>query len=140
MIMISLYCAKMKINKLIYEITLRAGDYQSIKIGGEWSIDHDATADELVQLDTELRESVAQVLEARKAQSKPEPKVEPEPTETKSESTDTRELVKIDTDKFKAILKKIQDGASEEVVRKYFRFDESAEKILKVAFQPIMHK
>lgn len=132
----------MKIKKLTYEITLRAGDYQSIKIGGEWSTDHDATADELVQLDTELRESVAQVLEARKAQSKPEPtetKVEPK-IETKSESTDTRELVKIDTDKFKAILKKIQDGASEEVVRKYFRFDESAEKILKVAFQPIMHK
>lgn len=138
----------MKMKKITYEITLRAGDYQSIKIGGEWSTDHDATADELVQLDTELRESVAQVLEARKAQSKPEPKVDPEPTETKvepkietkSESTDTRELVKIDTDKFKAILKKIQDGASEEVVRKYFRFDESAERILKVAFQPIMHK
>lgn len=115
----------MKMEKLTYEITMRAGDYQSIKIGGEWSVDHKPTPADIASLDAELRQQVEVVLQQRKA-----------------EAEDKRELIttsKKDEARLKAILKKIQDGTPEDVVRKFFRFDDKAEMLVRIALQDIMH-
>ena len=138
----------MKMNKLTYEITMRAGDYQSIKIGGEWSVDHNPTSADIATLDTMLRQQVEDVLRRRKAdaESKPEqPQAQPEQPQPEQPQAqpeeDKRELVttsKADEKKLKAILKKIQDGTPEEVVRKFFRFDEKAEFLVNTALQDVM--
>ena len=148
----------MEMNKLTYEITMRAGDYQSIKIGGEWSVDHKPTPADIATLDAELRQQVEVVLQQRKADAEdkrkaqaeqpqaeqpqaeqPQPQPQPQP---QADVEDKRELVttsKKDEARLKAILKKIQDGTPEETVRKFFRFDEKAEMLVRIALQDIMH-
>lgn len=135
----------MEMNKLTYEITMRAGDYQSIKIGGEWSVGHKPTPADIATLDMELRQQVEVVLQQRKADAEDKRKVQaeqPQAEQAQADAEDKRELVttsKADEKKLKAILKKIQDGTPEEVVRKYFRFDEKAEMLVRIALQDIMH-
>lgn len=133
----------MKMEKLTYEITMRAGDYQSIKIGGEWSVDHKPTPADIATLDAELRQQVEVVLQQRKADAEEKRKTQAEqPKSEQAQAEDKRELVttsKKDEARLKAILKKIQDGTPEDVVRKFFRFDEKAEMLVRIALQDIMH-
>ena len=145
----------LEMTKFTYEIVINVGNYQSIRIGGEWSVTETPTTEQVVKIDAELRQKVAEVIESRKAsapqpqpepQPKPEPEPQPEPEpepqpEPQPQPEDKRELVttsKADERKLKAILKKIQDGVPEETVRKYFRFDEKAEFLVNTVLQDVM--
>ena len=137
----------LEMTKFTYEIVVNVGNYQSIRIGGEWSVTDTPTTEQVVNIDTELRQKVAEVVESRKAsapqpqpQPQPEPQPEPQP-QPQPQPEDKRELVttsKADERKLKAILKKIQDGVPEETVRKYFRFDEKAEFLVNTVLQDVM--
>ena len=137
---------EMQMQKFTYEIVINVGNYQSVRIGGEWSVTETPTTEQVVNIDTELRQKVAEVVESRKAsaqpQSQPQPEPQPQPQpEPQPEPEDKRELVttsKADERKLKAILKKIQDGVPEETVRKYFRFDEKAEFLVNTVLQDVM--
>ena len=136
----------MQMQKFTYEIVCNIGNYQSIRIGGEWSVTENPTTEQVVKIDNELRQKVAEVIESRKAssqpQSQPENKEE-EKTENKQEENkpqeaekpvdNTLELVPSNSPKFQAILKKIQNGTPEETVRKYFRLDEKGEQVIAIA-------
>ena len=133
----------LEMTKFTYEIVINVGNYQSIRIGGEWSVTETPTTEQVVKIDAELRQKVAEVVESRKAsapQPQPEPQPEPQP-QPQPQPEDKRELVttsKADERKLKAILKKIQDGVPEETVRKYFRFDEKAEFLVNTVLQDVM--
>ena len=140
---------EMQMQKFTYEIVINVGNYQSIRIGGEWSVTETPTTEQVVNIDTELRQKVAEVIESRKAsasqpqpQPEPQPQPQPEPQpEPQPQPEDKRELVttsKADERKLKAILKKIQDGTPEETVRKYFRFDDKAEFLVNTVLQDVM--
>ena len=146
---------EMQMQKFTYEIVINVGNYQSIRIGGEWSVTETPTTEQVVKIDAELRQKVAEVIESRKAsapQPQPEPQPEPEPEpqpepepepqpEPQPQPEDKRELVttsKADERKLKAILKKIQDGVPEETVRKFFRFDDKAEFLVNTVLQDVM--
>lgn len=138
---------EMQMTKFTYEIVINVGNYQSIRIGGEWSVTDTPTTEQVVNIDTELRQKVAEVVESRKAsapqpQPQPEPQPEPQPQpQPQPQPEDKRELVttsKADERKLKAILKKIQDGVPEETVRKYFRFDDKAEFLVNTVLQDVM--
>ena len=122
-------------NKFTYEIVMNVGNYQSIRIGGEWSVTDTPTTEQVIKIDSELRQKVAEVVESRKASAQPQPQPQPQPEEDKRELVTTS---KKDEARLKAILKKIQDGTPEETVRKYFRFDEKAEFLVNTALQDIM--
>ena len=134
---------EMNMAKFTYEIVCNVGSYQSVRIGGEWSVTETPTSEQVVNIDAELRQKVAEVVESRKAvpapQKEEETKTEQAPTTEQPE--DKRELVttsRKDEARLKAILKKIQDGTPENIVRKYFRFDDKAEMLVKIALQDIM--
>ena len=138
---------EMQIEKFTYEIVINVGNYQSIRIGGEWSVTETPTTEQVVKIDAELRQKVAEVIESRKAsasQPEPQPQPQPEPQpepEPQPQPEDKRELVttsKADERKLKAILKKIQDGVPEETVRKFFRFDDKAEFLVNTVLQDVM--
>ena len=134
---------EMQMQKFTYEIVVNVGNYQSIRIGGEWSVTETPTTEQVVNIDAELRQKVAEVVESRKASApQPEPQPEPQPQpEPEPQPEDKRELVttsKADERKLKAILKKIQDGVPEETVRKFFRFDEKAEFLVNTVLQDVM--
>ena len=145
---------EMKMDKFTYEIVVNVGSYQSIRIGGEWSVTDTPTTEQVLNIDAELRQKVAEVVESRKAvpaqpqpttteEEKTEKKPETEQPETKTEKKpiDTSlEVVPSNSPKFQAILKKIQAGTPEEVVRKYFRFDEKGEKIIAVAYSDLIQE
>ena len=147
----------LEMTKFTYEIVCNVGNYQSIRIGGEWSVTDTPTTEQVVSIDSELRQKVAEVVESRKAsapqpQPQPQPteeekKPEPKQTETKTEDKpqqaekpvdETLELVPSNSPKFQAILKKIQSGTPEEVVRKYFRFDEKGEQVIAIAYSDLI--
>ena len=146
---------KMTMTQFNYEIVLNIGNYQSIRIGGEWSVTDAPTSEQVLKIDAELRQKVAEVVESRKAsvsasaptteqkENKPELRTEenkPEPKQEEKPVDETLELVPSNSPKFQAILKKIQAGTPEETVRKYFRFDEKGEKILAVAYSDLIQE
>lgn len=141
---------EMQMQKFTYEIVMNVGNYQSIRIGGEWSVTDAPTADQVLNIDNDLRQKVAEVVESRKAsapQPQPQPeedktenKPEPEPEPQPEKVDETLELVPINSPKFQAILKKIQAGTPEEVVRKYFRFDKKGEHIIAIAYSDLIQE
>ena len=137
----------MKMNKFTYEIVMNVGNYQSIRIGGEWSVTDTPSTEQVKNIDAELRQWVAEVVESRKASAQPQPTTEEEKTENKPEPKQAEkpvdaslELVPSNSPKFQAILKKIQNGTPEETVRKYFRFDEKGEQIIAVAYSDLIQE
>ena len=151
---------KMQMQKFTYEIVCNVGSYQSVRIGGEWSVTDTPTSEQVLNIDSELRQKVAEVIESRKAVPQPQPtteksenKQEEEKTENKPENKqeenkpqpqaekpvdNTLELVPSNSPKFQAILKKIQNGTPEETVRKYFRFDERGEQVIAIAYSDLI--
>ena len=130
-----------QMQKFTYEIVMNVGNYQSVRIGGEWSVTDTPTSEQVLNIDAGLRQWVAEVVESRKASAQPQPQPQPQPTETKTEEkpVDTSlELVPSNSPKFQAILKKIQAGTPEEVVRKYFRFDEKGEQVIAIAYSDLI--
>ena len=147
----------LEMQKFTYEIVMNVGNYQSVRIGGEWSVTETPTTEQVITIDSELRQKVAEVVESRKASAQPQPteeekKPELQPqaetktetnTETKQEDKpvdNTLEFVPSNSPKFQAILKKIQNGTPEETVRKYFRFDEKGEQIIAVAYSDLIQE
>lgn len=133
----------LEMNKFTYEIVVNVGNYQSVRIGGEWSVTDTPTTEQVVNIDAELRQKVAEVVESRKAvPAQPQPQPQPQPTEQQAEKPvdASLEFVPSNSPKFQAILKKIQAGTPEEVVRKYFRFDEKGEKIIAVAYSDLIQE
>ena len=143
---------QMKIEKFTYEIVMNVGNYQSIRIGGEWSVTDTPSTEQVISIDAELRQKVAEVVESRKASAQPQPQPTTEQPENKPENkqeenkpqeaekpVDTSlELVPSNSPKFQAILKKIQAGTPEETVRKYFRFDEKGEQVIAIAYSDLI--
>ena len=135
---------EMQMQKFTYEIVCNIGNYQSVRIGGEWSVTDTPTSEQVIGIDTELRQKVAEVVESRKASApQPETKQEEEKTENKENKPEkpvdtSLELVPSNSPKFQAILKKIQNGTPEETVRKYFRFDEKGEKVIAIAYSDLI--
>ena len=135
----------MQMAKFTYEIVCNVGSYQSIRIGGEWSVTDTPSTEQVISIDAELRQKVAEVIESRKAVPQAETKTETK-TETKQEENkpqpkqvdETLELVPSNSPKFQAILKKIQNGTPEETVRKYFRFDEKGEQVIAIAYSDLI--
>ena len=137
---------EMQMNKFTYEIVCNIGNYQSIRIGGEWSVTDTPTTEQVLNIDAELRQKVAEVIESRKA-SAPQPQPQPEnkqeedkPQQAEKPVDNTLELVPSNSPKFQAILKKIQSGTPEETVRKYFRFDERGEQVIAIAYSDLIQE
>ena len=126
---------KMQIEKFTYEIVMNVGSYQSIRIGGEWSVTDTPTTEQVIAIDSELRQKVAEVVESRKAAAQPQPQPQPQ---AEKPVDNTLELVPSNSPKFQAILKKIQNGTPEETVRKYFRFDERGEQVIAIAYSDLI--
>ena len=139
----------LEMNKFTYEIVVNVGSYQSVRIGGEWSVTETPTTEQVLKIDTGLRQWVAEVVESRKTASVPQPQPQPEtkteenkpePKQAEKPVDTSLEFVPSNSPKFQAILKKIQNGTPEETVRKYFRFDEKGEKILAVAYSDLIQE
>lgn len=144
----------LEMNKFTYEIVVNVGSYQSVRIGGEWSVTETPTTEQVLKIDAGLRKWVAEVVESRKASasaSAPQPteqapateQAEPKQAEPKQELQpkqvdETLEFVPSNSPKFQAILKKIQAGTPEETVRKYFRFDERGEQVIAIAYSDLI--
>ena len=142
----------MQMQKFTYEIVMNVGSYQSIRIGGEWSVTETPTTEQVISIDAELRQKVAEVVESRKAvpaqpqpttkteeENKPEPKQEEDKPQQAEKPVDASlEFVPSNSPKFQAILKKIQSGTPEETVRKYFRFDEKGEQVIAIAYSDLI--
>ena len=53
---------EMQMAKFTYEIVVNVGNYQSIRIGGEWSVTDTPSTEQVIAIDSELRQKVAEVM------------------------------------------------------------------------------
>ena len=68
----------LKMDKFTYEIVMNVGSYQSVRIGGEWSVTYTPTTEQVLNIDAGLRKWVAEVIESRKASVQPQPQPQPQ--------------------------------------------------------------
>ena len=146
----------MELKKFNYEITINAGNYQSIRYGMEYSVSKSDKIenDTLIMLDVLMRKQIQAVLEARKTQAeqtittapKREEKAskeangvddkadEPTPKETPKETPKApkKERLTKDSNKLQAILNRMQQGVSIDKVLEFYDPDETAMKVLEM--------
>lgn len=109
----------MEIKTLNLQIVCNVGNYESIRVGAEWSSNGIVT-EELKIMDKRLRESVAAIIEARK-----EPQKEPQPPKKKEPLT-------FGHPQLKAILKRIGDGVALEKVYEYYEPDDQVKALIEL--------
>ena len=146
----------MELKKINYEITINAGNYQSIRYGMEFSVSKSDKIedDTLIVLDTLMRKQIQAVLEARKTQAEqtitaptkcaekapkeangvddkvdePTPKETPQPTP----KAPKKERLTKDSNKLQAILNRMQQGVSIDKVLEFYDPDETTMKVLEM--------
>lgn len=149
----------MELKKINYEITINAGNYQSIRYGMEYSVSKSDKIedDTLIMLDALMRQQIQAVLEARKSQvektttatPKCEEKASKEangednnnestPNETPKEcakespKAPKKERLTKDANKLQAILNRMQQGVSIDKVLEFYDPDETAMQVLEM--------
>lgn len=142
----------MEQKKLNYEITINAGNYQSIRIGGEWSLKEgeEVSVLKILKLDEEMRKQIKAVLDARKSESdkliESDKKVagngskvansgDINTTDTTKEKEVVKEVVKktplsSDSKILQAILNRMQNGVPLSKVLEFYSPDDKAMLIL----------
>lgn len=115
------------LNKIEYSVTINAGNYESIKLGGEWSVPESYDTREFIKrVDADMRETALQVLATREADRKRK-EAEVQQAQAPAEAKPAKELITADSPKLKAILQRMCDNrVPMENVLQYFDFDEKA--------------
>lgn len=113
----------MEIKTLNLQIVCNVGNYESIRVGAEWSSNGIVT-EELKIMDKRLRESVAAIVEARK---EPKQEQEQEPQQPKK-----KESLTFGHPQLKAILKRIGEGVALEKVYEYYEPDEQVKALIEL--------
>ena len=142
----------MELKKINYEITINAGNYQSIRYGMEYSVSKSDKIedDTLIVLDTLMRKQIQAVLEARKTQAEQTITAAPkcaekaskeangvddngdEPTPKETPKAPKKERLTKDSNKLQAILNRMQQGVSIDKVLEFYDPDETAMKVLEM--------
>lgn len=127
----------MKASKLTIEATFNLGNYESIRLGAEFSVDKEKGYDEQMRdADIELRKMLFSIVEQRKAEKQASAAVnttkkEESITETKNGSQ--KEKLTIEHPQFQKILKRIESGVKLDKVLEYYEPDEQALNVLNLA-------
>lgn len=128
----------MKTNTINLQIVINCGNYESLRLGGEWTKDAEQTdADALLEADKILRDAAASILAQRTQEAaqrvQEAQKVAETEQKTEKSAEQKRERV-VMGERFKAILKRMQDrNISLEEAEKYFDFDEECLKVISLA-------
>lgn len=125
----------MKTIKITYEAVFNIGNYQTLRLGGEYTLEPKETEkDAYVAIDRQLREAAAAIVEDRKqamaeSQAKAEQAKAEQDVRVTIKDTDTKQINKIG----EALAKRVQDGMSvEEVmanVDKYYNVSDKVRKL-----------
>lgn len=136
----------MKLNTINLQVVINLGNYETMRLGAEWTPDENQTLDEAMAMaDRELRDAAAKVLDERK-NPQPQPtrqqaieaeeqtaKVEAEAAKSAENpdlEEDARELVAFNTKKFANIIKRIEAGVPLSTVEQHFKFDAEGTRLV----------
>lgn len=130
-----------KMEKLEYAVTINAGNYESIKLGGEWSVPEGYDVREFTKrIDADMRETALQIIALRRADV--ERKAQDAQAESEAEKPAEAEQLKKEmiTKDNQAKVQRIIDRALEtgktyEDVCRFFDFDEKAAKMVKTCIE-----
>lgn len=112
----------MKAITINVQIVKNIGNYETIRLGGEWSLDEAETITEAT------KKAMAELEEAYKAMKEPAPE------------KPAKKRLEFGTPLFQAVINKVNDGKVESVdfVRQYYEFGEAEEKAIEMAI--MLHK
>lgn len=122
----------MKATKLTYEAVFNLGNYQTIRLGGEYTLEPNETAEEAyVKIDRELRAEAMKIVEDRKPKQAEQPKQE----RIKIEDSDGKRIGEIGT----AMCERVRSGkmTAAEVIAKIDEYYEVSDKVRKLWVQSL---
>lgn len=114
----------MKAKTINLQLVKNIGNYETIRLGGEWSVTEKEDLQQcMLQAEEELLQAFHAMVEAKKP--KQEPKQDPK------QETNGKQILKFeDTKKMKAVVAKIESGTHIDTVLQHFDLDEGARKSL----------
>lgn len=110
----------MKVKTINLQIVKNIGNYETIRLGGEWSVEKEDLQQCMLQAEEELLQAFHAMVEAKKPkQEQEQPKQEP----------NGKQILRFeDTKKMKAVVAKIENGTHIDTVLQHFDLDEGARK------------
>lgn len=127
----------MKTKTLNLQIVVNLGNYESLRLGAEWTPDNsqDLVA-EMHAADLELRKAAAAIIDARKAE-KASAVQTTAPTEKAPQTQESvqKKPLRFDSQELQSIIKRMEAGVPLERVLQHYEPDEQALNVLKLAGQ-----
>lgn len=115
----------MKTKTINLQIVKNIGNYETIRLGGEWSVSEKEDLQQcMLQAEQELMQAFREIREAKNPKQE-QPKQEPK------QETSGKQLLRFeDVRKMKAVVAKIEQGTHIDTVLQHFDLDEGARKSL----------
>lgn len=129
----------MKAITINLKLTKNIGNYQSVALGGEWSVDEgESVTDAMSNAKAQLEQAFCEMYTVQPAKAVPvvtEPQTQSEQAEVPvaSEHEDKRELVEFGTPLLKRICARAQAGVDMATIEKYYRLSDEARKCVEIA-------
>lgn len=134
----------MKAITINLKLTKNIGNYQSVAIGGEWSVDEgESVTDAMSNAKAQLEQAFCEMYTAQPAKAEPIVAEKPQKqTQSKqvvepiaAEPEDKREFVEFGTDLLKRICARAQAGVDMATIEKYYRLSDEARKCVEIAIK-----
>lgn len=123
----------MKAITINLKLTKNIGNYQSVALGGEWSVDEgESVTSAMSNAKAQLEQAFCEMYTAQPA--KVETAVAEKP-QIVAEPEDKREFVEFGTDLLKRICARAQAGVPMETIEKYYRLSDEARKCVEIAIK-----
>lgn len=133
----------MKTTSLNLQIVVNIGNYESLRLGAEWTPDKTEPniAEEMQKADAVLREAAQKIIEQRHKEQKEAQSAAQQVTAKEKiteegnahQTAEKKQKLTIATPCFQKILKRIESGVKIETVLQYYEPDDEAMKVLKLA-------
>lgn len=121
----------MKPITLNLQIVVNLGNYESLRLGAEWTPESDDTTAEMIAADKQLRETACAIIDARKAEMAQQTTESAKAAQTQEKAA--KKPLTLESKELQPIIKKIESGVKLEKVLEYYDPDEQAINALKLA-------
>lgn len=133
----------MKAITINLKLTKNIGNYQSVALGGEWSVDEGESVEAAMSnAKAQLEQAFCAMYAAQPAKAKqtvtdsqPQPQSKQEVAPITADPEDKREYVEFGTQLLKRICARAQAGVDMATIEKYYRLSDEARKCVEIAIK-----
>lgn len=121
----------MKTETINLKLTKNIGNYQSVALGGEWSVEGEDLTAAMIAAKEQLDKAFAAMYAPQQPQQQPQAEQE----QTPEQHQDKREKVEFGTPLLKRICERAQAGVPMETIEQYYILSDEARKCVEIAIK-----